>query len=71
MKPVSIKQAMEKGKGKVQIRGWIYRERGSSKLKFVVLRDSTDIIQCVIKKDKVGDKLFKIADKLQIEASIT
>jgi len=71
MEPISIKQAMDKGKGKVQIRGWIYRERGSSKLKFVVLRDSTDIIQCVIKKDKVGDKLFKIADKLQIEASIT
>ena len=48
MEPMSIKQAMEKGKGKVQIRGWIYRERGSSKLKFVVLRDSTGIIQCVI-----------------------
>ena len=66
---LSIKKAMDKGSGKVKIRGWVYRERGSSKLKFVVLRDSTGIIQCVIKKDTVGDK-FNIADKLQVETSM-
>lgn len=61
----------EKGKGEVHIRGWVYRERGSSKLKFVVLRDSTDIIQCVIEKETIGEKKFSEADKLQVETSMT
>ncbi len=70
MKFISIQEAIKKGKGKVDIRGWVYRERGSNKLKFIVLRDSTNIIQCVIDKNTVGDEKFKEADKLQIEASM-
>ncbi len=70
-KYISIQEAMDKGKGEVSIRGWVYRERGSSKIKFIVLRDATNIIQCVIVKQDIGDKKFKIADKVQIEASMT
>ena len=70
MKFISIYEALNKGKGEVSIRGWVYRERGSSQLKFIVLRDSTNIIQCVIKKETVGDKKFAIADKIQIETSM-
>ncbi|MFC2135610.1 asparagine--tRNA ligase [Bacteroidota bacterium] len=67
---ISIKQAMDKGKGEVSIRGWVYRERGSNKLKFIVLRDATNIIQCVIKKDNFNDEQWNQIDKLQVEASI-
>ena len=67
---ISIKEAMDKGAGEVSIRGWIYRERGSNKIKFIVLRDSTQTIQCIIKKETVGEELFAIADKLEIEASL-
>jgi len=70
MKFLSIEQAMKKGKGNVAVRGWVHRERGSNKLKFLVLRDSTNIIQCVISKEKVGPKEFKIADKILVETSI-
>jgi asparaginyl-tRNA synthetase len=70
MEFLSIKQAMKKGSGTVAIRGWIYRERGSNKIKFVVLRDATDIIQCVIEKEIVGEENFSQADKVQIEASM-
>src|SRR3989344_6528768 len=70
MKSLSIQEAINKGKGEVSIKGWVYRERGSSQLKFIVLRDSTNIVQCVIKKEEVGDKKYAIADKIQIEASI-
>ena len=68
---ISIKEAMKKGSGKVKVRGWIHRERGSNKLKFVVLRDSSGIIQCVIEKSKVGETLFELADKLRIETSLS
>ncbi len=66
----SIKEAMKQGKGKVAVRGWVHRERGSSKIKFIVLRDSSQIIQCVIEKKSVGEEQFEVADKLQIESSM-
>ena len=70
MKYTTIQEAMDKGNGEVDLHGWVYRERGSNKLKFVILRDSTNTIQCVIDKKVVGDDNFAAADKLQIEASI-
>lgn len=60
---------MKKGSGKVAVRGWVYRERGSNEFKFIVLRDSTDIIQCVLKREKFRKQWNEI-DALQIEASL-
>ena len=62
---------MKKGGGEVSVRGWVHRERGSNALKFIVLRDSSDIIQCVIEKKEVGEEKFAVASKLQVEASMT
>lgn len=70
MKFISIEEAIKKGKGKVALRGWVYRERGSNKLKFIVLRDSTDIIQCVVDKAKISKKEWDDANKLLIESSM-
>ena len=67
---LSIQEAMNKGKGKVSVRGWVWRERGSSKFKFIVLRDASDVIQCVINCKSVGDELFTIADKIEVETSM-
>ena len=69
MKFISIQEARDKGKGKVAVRGWIYRERGSNKLRFLVLRDSTNIIQCVLDRKKFVKQWAEI-DKLQVEASV-
>jgi asparaginyl-tRNA synthetase len=69
MKFISISEAMKRGKGKVAVRGWIYRERGSNEFKFIILRDSSGIIQCVLKKDKFFRQWNEI-DKLQIESSV-
>lgn len=66
---ISIKDAMKKGNGKVAVRGWVYRERGSNEFKFIVLRDSSDLIQCVLRKEKF-EKQWPEIDKLQIEASL-
>jgi len=66
---ISIKDAIKKGSGKVAVRGWIYRERGSNNLKFIVLRDSTEIIQCVLAKEKLEAQWSQI-DKLLIESSL-
>lgn len=67
---LSVSEAMKKGKGSVAVRGWVYRERKSNKFIFIILRDPSDIIQCVVEKDKVSEKVWKDANKLLIESSI-
>jgi len=67
---ISIQEAIKKGKEKVAIRGWIYRERGSNKLKFLVLRDASNIVQCVIKKEEVSEKIWNDANKALVESSV-
>lgn len=69
MKFISISDAMNKGKGKVAVRGWAHRERGSNKMKFIILRDSTNMIQCVLPRDKF-EKQWKEIDKLLVESSV-
>ncbi|MBN1157228.1 asparagine--tRNA ligase [Candidatus Woesearchaeota archaeon] len=64
---MSIEEAMKKGSGKVAIRGWVYRERGSNKFRFIVIRDSTNIIQCVIDSNNPS---WNDAQKANIEASV-
>jgi len=54
----------------VRLRGWIYRTRGSNRLLFIVLRDATDIIQCVGSREDLGDEVFQTAKALNIESSI-
>ncbi|MBW3015377.1 asparagine--tRNA ligase [Candidatus Woesearchaeota archaeon] len=68
-KYISIQEAMNKGKGKVSVRGWVYRQRGSNKIKFLIIRDSSNIIQCVLEHSKF-EKTWDDIDKIQIEYSI-
>ena len=44
---ISVQEAIHQGKGSVAVHGWVYRTR-HNKLKFVILRDSSNIIQCVL-----------------------
>lgn len=55
---------------KVELKGWIKRSRGSNKIRFVVLRDSTGSIQCVAKKDAVGEECFENIKSALIESSL-
>ncbi len=53
----------------VRIRGWVYRHRASSKMVFIVLRDSTGIIQGIVKKED-NEELYNKARELYIESSL-
>ncbi len=70
MEFMSVEDAIKKGTGKVHLRGWVYRERKSNAFAFVVLRDRTNIIQCVIKKDKVSPKIWEQAESVLIESAV-
>ncbi|MFH0836858.1 MAG: asparagine--tRNA ligase [Candidatus Aenigmatarchaeota archaeon] len=67
---ISIIEAMGLEGKEVSLRGWCYRERKSNKFVFIVLRDHSNIIQCVVNKDKVDEKTWADANKVLIEASI-
>ena len=54
----------------VELKGWVKRTRGSNKIRFVVLRDSTGSIQCVAKRDTVGDDAFEAIASALIESSL-
>jgi asparaginyl-tRNA synthetase len=66
---LTIEEAISKKPQNVNLRGWVYRERKSNKFVFIVLRDESDIIQCVISKSK-NPKPFEKAEKLTIESSV-
>lgn len=53
---------------KVAIRGWVYRKREGKGMIFLVVRDSTGIIQCTVKKDSPA---WDGAERLTIESSLT
>lgn len=44
----------------VLIKGWLYEMRGLSKMKFLLVRDMTGIVQCIVKKKELVDKLTNI-----------
>jgi asparaginyl-tRNA synthetase len=67
---ISIKDAMKQGSGRVKIRGWVYRERKSNKMGFIVVRDSSNIIQCVISREKISEKSWNDLEKLMIESAV-
>ena len=54
----------------VTIKGWLYNKRSSGKIRFILVRDGTGIIQSVISKDEVKDKIFEVADKITQESSV-
>ncbi len=55
----------------VQIAGWLYNMRSSGKkLRFLILRDGTGLMQAVVFKQAVSETAFETADKLTQECSI-
>ncbi len=54
----------------VELKGWIHRSRGSNKIRFIVIRDSTGHIQCVAKRELLGDEFFDELKASLIESSV-
>lgn len=54
----------------VEIRGWVYNKRSSGKVRFLLIRDGTGIIQGTIFSPDKDYPLFKIFDELTQESSL-
>ena len=53
----------------VTLRGWLYNKRSSGKVKFLILRDGTGYLQCIVFKGNVSEEIFNLADSLLQETS--
>ena len=54
----------------VEIRGWVYNKRSSGKVRFVIIRDGTGFLQCVMVKSNIAHEVFELYDELSLETSV-
>jgi len=54
----------------VSLRGWVYNKRSSGKIRFILLRDGTGIIQCVLVEGQVSGETFERFAPLTQETSV-
>jgi len=55
----------------VQLRGWLYNKRSSGKVRFLLLRDGTGILQGVVVKGAVSEEIVNKSDALTQESSFS
>lgn len=54
----------------ITIKGWVYNKTNKGKLRFLLLRDGTGVIQGVVFKKGVDEKTFEAADSATQESSV-
>jgi aspartyl-tRNA synthetase len=67
---ILIKNIFKKNKKKVEIVGWVYNTKALGKIRFLLLRDISGIVQITGIKGKISDDLFKIVDGISRESVI-
>ena len=55
----------------VTLRGWLYHKRSGGKIRFIVLRDGTGLMQGVLVKGNIPEEAFAAFDQLTQESSLT
>ena len=71
MKKIFIKDLKEYDGREVTLRGWVYNVRSIGKIWFLMLRDGTGTLQCVVVKNDVDEETFKKEEILTQESSVT
>ena len=54
----------------VTVKGWVYNKRSSGKIKFLILRDGTGLMQSVLFKGECNEESFAEFEKLTQESSV-
>jgi asparaginyl-tRNA synthetase len=56
--------------GTTSLRGWVQTTRGHGKVAFVVVRDGTGIVQCVVVRKEVSPEAWELVQSLTLESSV-
>ncbi|MBR9701986.1 aspartate--tRNA(Asn) ligase [Candidatus Pacearchaeota archaeon] len=65
-----IKDVFKSNSKNVEIAGWVHNTRDLSKVRFLVLRDISGIIQVTGVKGKTDEKIFKMMEKVSRESVV-
>jgi len=71
MTSVSIKDLHKVENKEVSLNGWVYNLRSIGKIWFMILRDGTGLLQCVVVKKEVELEVFQLESSLTQESSVT
>jgi asparaginyl-tRNA synthetase len=53
----------------VTLKGWLFNKRSSGKVKFLILRDGSGYLQCIVFKGNVSEEIFQLAESVAQESS--
>ena len=67
---VTIEQLGEFEGQDVTVKGWLYNTRASKGLQFLILRDGTGIVQCIVPQDDVDESSWTAAQESTQETSL-
>jgi asparaginyl-tRNA synthetase len=54
----------------VELKGWVFNVRSSGKILFLILRDGTGFMQCVVSRADVGEDVFAMGKSLTQECAV-
>jgi asparaginyl-tRNA synthetase len=70
MKVITIAEVGKYESEYVSIKGWLYNQRSSGKVKFMIIRDGTGFLQGTLVKSEMEEQYFNLLDDLNYESSI-
>ena len=53
------------------VRGWLYNKRSSGKIQFLIVRDGTGYLQCVVPRADVAPEVWEAAERATQESSLS
>ncbi|MHA1766415.1 MAG: asparagine--tRNA ligase [Promethearchaeota archaeon] len=56
---------------KINLRGWVHRQRSGKNIAFIVLRDGTGILQCTAKKSEMEEEKYNEFCNIKYESSLS
>jgi len=71
MKTVTIKDLKNHENEEVKINGWVYNRRSIGKVWFLILRDGTGLLQCVVVDGESDSESFHLEQNLNQEDSVS
>ncbi|NHZ87149.1 MAG: asparagine--tRNA ligase, partial [Planctomycetia bacterium] len=71
MEKIFIKDLAKLNGNEVTLNGWVYNVRSIGKIWFLILRDGTGMLQCVVVQNDVDEDVFQKEGLLTQESSVT
>ncbi|MBN2664689.1 MAG: asparagine--tRNA ligase [Bacteroidales bacterium] len=54
----------------VSLKGWVINSRSSKGIEFIVFRDGTGFLQCIVDENNVGSEVYELSKTLSQESSV-